>query len=358
MSKRSVTIQEVATLAGTSTSTVSNLLNGRVDRMRPETRRRIEVAMEQLGYQANRAARQLKTGQAPIVGLVIPSVANPFWGSFVQAVEEASMARGYQVLLGNGGRDPQREQRYAESLWAHGVRGMIFGSSPLSLDYILRLVERGLHVVVFDRRLQASDDGAQSLIDGISIDNVRGGYLATKHLLDLGHRRIGFISGPLKTSSRLERFEGYRNALIDFGVRFDPELFWEGAGYTGTGDVEGAEIGREGARALLAGEQRPTGLVTINDMYALGAYAGVSDAGLRVPEDVSIVGFDDIAMAAIANPPLTTIRQPLQAMISTAVNTLIDRLERRTDARAQVVTVPSQLVVRRSTSPPSIAEES
>jgi len=144
---RSVTIQEVAALAGTSTSTVSNLLNGRVDRMRPETRHRIEVAMEQLGYRANWAARQLKTGQAPIIGLVIPSVANPFWGSFVQAVEEASMARDYQVLLGNGGRDPRREQHYAESLWAHGVRGMIFGSSPISLDYILRLVERGLHAL-------------------------------------------------------------------------------------------------------------------------------------------------------------------------------------------------------------------
>ncbi len=357
MSNRPVTIQEVAALAGTSTSTVSNLLNGRVDRMRPETRRRIEVAMEQLGYQANWAARQLKTGQAPIIGLVIPSVANPFWGSFVQAVEEASMARDYQVLLGNGGRDPHREQHYAESLWAHGVRGMIFGSSPISLDYILRLVERGLHVVVFDRRLRAGHDGPESRIDGISIDNVQGGYLATRHLLDLGHRRIGFISGPLKTSSRLERLEGYRNALIDSGVRFDPELFWEGEGYTGTGDVEGAEIGRDGARALLARERRPTGLVTINDMYALGAYAGTSDVGVRVPEDVSIVGFDDIAMAAIANPPLTTIRQPLPDMMRTAVNTLIDRLERKTDADAQVVTVPSELVIRRSTSPPSQAEE-
>ncbi len=358
MATRPVTIQEVAALAGTSTSTVSNLLNGRIERMRPETRQRIEVAMEQLGYQANRAARQLKTGQAPIVGLVIPSVANPFWGSFVQAVEEASMARGYQVLLGNGGRDPQLEQRYAEALWGNGVRGMIFGSSPLSLDYILRLVERGLHVVVFDRRLRGSDALPQSRIDGVSVDNVLGGYLATKHLLELGHRRIGFISGPLKTSSRLERFEGYRNALIDAGIRFDPELFWEGTGYTGIGDVEGAEIGREGARALLAGSRPPTGIVTMNDMYALGAYAGVGDAGLRIPQDVSIVGFDDISMAEIANPPLTTMRQPLKDMMAKAVNTLIDRLEHVTDAPAQVMTVPTEIVVRQSTSPPLIVEES
>jgi DNA-binding LacI/PurR family transcriptional regulator len=352
MAARSVTIQEVAALAGTSTSTVSNLLNGRVGRMRPETRQRIELAMEQLGYQANLAARQLKTGQAPILGLVIPSVANPFWGSFVQSVEEAAIERGYQVLLGNGGRDPKREQRYAESLWSHGVRGVIFGSSPLSLDHILRLVERGLRVVVFDRRLREGDSSAQARIDGISVDNVAGGYMATKHLLDLGHRRIGFISGPLRTSSRLERLEGYRNALIDAGIRHDPALVWEGTGYTGTGDVEGADIGRDGARALLSMEQRPTGLVTINDMYALGAYAGASDIGLRVPDDVSIIGFDDIVMAAIANPPLTTIRQPVASMMKQAVNTLIDRLEGRGTDSAQIVTVPTELVLRKSTTAP------
>jgi DNA-binding LacI/PurR family transcriptional regulator len=352
MASRTATIQEVAALAGTSTSTVSNLLNGRIDRMRPETRRRIEVAMEQLGYQANQAARQLKTGQSPILGLVIPSVANPFWGSFVQSVEEAALERGYQVLLGNGGRDPKREQRYAESLWSHGVRGVIFGSSPLSLDHIMRLVDRGLNVVVFDRRLRDDDASAQSRIDGISVDNAAGGYVATRHLLDLGHRRIGFISGPLRTSSRIERFDGYRNALIDAGIRYDPELFWEGTGYSGSGDVEGAEIGRDGARALLSMAKRPTGIVTINDMYALGAYAGAGDAGLRVPNDVSIIGFDDISMAAIANPPLTTIRQPLQSMMKTAVNTLIDRLEGKGEDRAQIVTVPSELVIRKSTSPP------
>lgn len=354
MRSRSATIQEVAVLAGTSTSTVSNLLNGRTDRMRPETRERIERAMEQLGYQTNHAARQLKTGQAPILGLVIPSVANPFWGAFVQAVEEAALQRDYQVLLGNGGRDPHREQRYAESLWAHGVRGVIFGSSPLSLDYIMRLVDRGLNAVIFDRRLTHGEATGKGRVDGITVDNAGGGSLATRHLLDLGHRRIGFISGPLRTASRIERLEGYRTALIDAGIRHDPALVWEGGHASGTGDVEGAEIGREGAKALLELDHPPTALVTINDMYALGAYAGVADCGLRVPDDISIVGFDDIAMASIANPPLTTIRQPLTTMMRQAVNILIDRLEGANPATpaAQIVTVPSDLVVRRSTAPP------
>lgn len=345
---KAITIQEVAALAGTSTSTVSNLLNGRVSRMSPATRDRIELAMIQLGYQANQAARQLKTGQSPILGLVIPSVANPFWGAFVQAVEEAAMECGYQVLLGNGGRDPKREQRYAELLWSHGVRGVIFGSSPLSLDYILRLVERGLHVMVFDRRLHEGD----AVIDGISIDNVASGHAATKHLLDLGHTRIGFLSGPLRTSSRLERLTGYRNALIDAGIKHDPSLVWAGESSTGAGDVEGADIGRAGARALLKMDEPPTGLVAINDMYALGAYAGANDLGFRIPEDVSIIGFDDIVMAAIANPPLTTIRQPIVSMMQSAVGTLIERLEGSNTAPAHVVTVPAELVVRRSTAIP------
>ncbi|MBA2470566.1 MAG: LacI family DNA-binding transcriptional regulator [Chloroflexia bacterium] len=345
---KAVTIQEVAALAGVSTSTVSNLLNGRISRMSAATRARIELAMSQLGYQANHAARQLKTGQSPIIGLVIPSVANPFWGAFVQAVEEAAMARGYQVLLGNGGRDPRREQRYAESLWSHGVRGVIFGSSPLSLDYILRLVERGLHVMVFDRRLHEGD----TVMDGISVDNRVGGYLATRHLLDLGHRRIGFLSGPLRTSSRLERLEGYRNALIDAEIRHDPALIWVGESPTGAGDVEGAEIGRTGARALLSAEHPPTGLVAINDLYALGAYAGAHDLGFRIPEDVSIVGFDDITMADMANPPLTTIKQPIDSMMQSAVGTLIDRLEGTRSGPAHVVTVPIEIVVRNSTAQP------
>jgi len=313
--------------------------------MSPATRERVELAMRQLGYQANQAARQLKTGQSPVLGLVIPSVANPFWGAFVQAVEEAAMERGYQVLLGNGGRDPKREQRYAESLWSHGVRGIIFGSSPLSLDYILRLVERGLHVMVFDRRLHEADN----VIDGISIDNPAGGYLATKHLLDLGHRRIGFLSGPLRTSSRLERLDGYRQALMDSGIAHDPSLVWAGESASGAGDVEGADIGRAGARALLTMARPPTGLVAINDMYALGAYAGANDLGCRVPSDVSIIGFDDIIMAAIANPPLTTIRQPIALMMQLAVATLIDRLEGVSREPAQVVTMPTEIIVRRST---------
>jgi DNA-binding LacI/PurR family transcriptional regulator len=351
MSNKPVTIQDVALLAQTSPSTVSNLLNGRVDRMRPDTRERIERAMDQLGYQPSQVARQLRTGQAPILGLIIPSVANPFWGSFAQFVEESARAQGYQVLLCNGGRDPGHEQRYAESLWSHGVRGVIFGSSPLSLDHVLGFVERGLRVVVFDRDMRDVDRSKRDAIDNISIDNEMAGRLATEHLLGLGHRNIGFLSGPLRTASRLARLEGYRRALREAGVEPDARLVWEEAGNQHFGDVEGFELGRCGARELLGGVAPPSALFTINDMYALGAYAGVRDLGLRVPEDVSIVGFDDISMAEIAHPPLTTIRHPVREMMQTAVALLVGRLQGTYAEPAEHVTVVPELVVRASTAP-------
>ena len=352
MPTKPVTIQDVAILAQTSPSTVSNLLNGRVHRMRSETRERIEHAMNELDYRPSQVARQLRTGQAPILGLIIPSVANPFWGAFAQSVEAAARTRGYQVFLCDGERDPEQEQRYAESLWSHGVRGVIFGSSPLSLDHVLGFVKRGLRVVVFDRDIGDIDPTMRSAIDSISVDNECGGRIATEHLLDLGHRRIGFLSGPLRTASRLERLEGYRCALGKAGIAPDPGLIWQETANENFGDVEGFELGRLGARELLSGPAPCSALFAINDMYALGAYAGVRDLGLRVPEDVSIVGFDDIPFAEISQPPLTTVRQPFREMMGTVVALLIDRLQGANDEPAEHVTVMPELVLRASTAPP------
>ncbi len=348
-----VTIHDVARLAETSASTVSNLLNGRAERMRPETRDRIEAAMRQLGYQPNELARRLKTGQTPILGLLAPSVANPFWGAFAQYAEEAARQRGYQVVLGNTGRDPDVEERYARSLWAHGVRGVVFGSSPLTLDHLTRLVTRGLRLVTFDRRVETNESaGSAAEIDSVSVDNIAAARLATEHLTGLGHRRIGFLSGPLRTSSRLHRFEGYCAALAAAGLPFDPALIWEGEMAPGYGDVEGAELGRRGVGSLLQVADPPTAIFTINDMYALGAYAGARDAGLTIPDDLSIVGFDDILFAPLASPPLTTIRHPLRDMLDLAVPLLIRRVEGQADGPAEHLTIEAELIVRGSTAPP------
>src|SRR6266568_357696 len=166
---KKATILDVAHLARVSPTTVSNVLNGRLDRMGQETVERIQQTIELLGYTPSRVARQLKTGHAPIIGLIVPSVANPFWGAFARAAEEATLAHGYHVLLGNGERDQERERLYAEEMWAQGIRSLIFGSSPLSLDHLSALIQHGLHVVAFDRHRQNNDD---PIVDSVGIDNV------------------------------------------------------------------------------------------------------------------------------------------------------------------------------------------
>ena len=347
---KDATILDVANLAHVSPTTVSNVLNGRLDRMGQDTVERIQQAIEQLGYTPSRMARQLKIGHAPIIGLIVPSVANPFWGAFAHAAEEAALVHGYRVLLGNSERDPAREQLYAEEMWAQGTRGIIFGASPLSLEHLSGLIERGLHVIAFDRYSQRSDDLA---VDSVSMDNVLAGRLITSHLLALGHRRIGFLSGPIRTVSRMDRLAGYRSALAEEGIEIDSRLIWEGAFSSTFGDIEGAKLGRRGAQEILGRENRPTALIAINDLYALGAYAGARDLGLRIPDTCSIVGFDDIMLAEIAEPPLTTIRQPLEDMLRVAVERLVERMDKKASSDVTQLSFAPELIVRGSTAPVS-----
>ncbi|MBV7337861.1 LacI family transcriptional regulator [Chloroflexi bacterium TSY] len=340
------TILDVARLAEVSPSTVSNLLNGRVERMRPSTKERIQRAIEQLGYRPNHSARGLKTGSAPLIGLIVPSVANPFWGIFARYIEEAALGSGYQVLLGNSERNPIREQGYAEELWGHGVRGIILGSAPEKFDHLSPLLDRGLNLIAFDRPTQQAD---QYTIDSIGVDNVQGAYLAVNHLTTLGHRQIGLVSGSIRTVNRLDRLQGYRQALDEAQIEFNQRLIWQGASATDFGDSETMNMGRQGARELLSGVNPPTALFTINDMVAFGAYAGARELGLRVPEDVSIVGFDDIALTEVVDPPLTTIRQPVEEISRSAVEKLLARLRGNKDEPASHVALLPKLVVRSST---------
>ncbi|RMF03928.1 MAG: LacI family transcriptional regulator [Chloroflexi bacterium] len=340
-----VTIADVARVARVSPSSVSNVLNGRSERMKPSTLERIQQAIDQLGYTPNLAARQLKTGHAPIIGLIVPSVANPFYGIFARRIEEAALANGYQVLLGNSDRNPDRERQYAEELWGYGVRGIIFGSSLVQFTHLESLIAKGLHVVAFDRPTQQGD---RVIIDSIGVDNVQVTRLATKHLLALGHRRIGFISGPIRTVNRLDRLEGFRAALQEAGVEPDPQLVWEGVA-SNFGDAAAVDLGRQGAHDLLSKTHPPTAIIAINDMYAFGVYAGARDLGLNVPEDVSVVGVDDIVLAEVVQPPLTTVHQPITDITRLAVERLVGRLQETcTEPLGHQVLSP-KLIVRAST---------
>jgi DNA-binding LacI/PurR family transcriptional regulator len=345
----SVTIHQVAAEAGVSPSTVSNVLNGRSDRMLPQTRERVEQAIARLGYRPNGPARQLRTGRSQVVGLVVPSVANPFWGTFARHLEAAALQAGYRVLLCNSERDPDRERDYLEELWADGIRGVVLCSSLPSLEHVLPLVERGLVMVAFDRTAQAGDP--LSLVN-ISVDNAVGAELATRHLLQLGHRRLAFVSGSLRSVNRRARFRGFEAALEEFGLSADDALVWSGGPDDRYGDLDFPDLGRTAARALLATDRPPTAIVAINDMCALGVSASARDAGLQVGADLSVVGFDDIMLADLATPPLTTIRQPLPAMADAAFAHLQTGVERTgAAANGTSLLLRPELVVRASTGP-------
>jgi DNA-binding LacI/PurR family transcriptional regulator len=342
-----ITITDVAQLAGVSPSTVSNLLNGRSQRMRPSTQERILNAIDELGYTPNQAARQLKTGYSPVIGLIVPSVANPFYGMFARHVEAVALKCGFQVLLGNSDRDFDREQKYAEELWGYGVRGIIFGSSLMQYSHLDKLMAKGLHVVAFEHATQNNDS---TPIDSVGIDNKLGARLATKHLLSLGHTRIGFLSGPIRTISRMERLEGYKNALSEAGIETDSGLIWDiapnGDNY---GDADAVDLGRQGTQELLSRANPPTAIFAINDMVAFGAYSGAGDLGMTIPTDLSVVGVDDITLTEVVQPPLTTIRQPVQKIAELAVERLIARIQGTIVEEPGHQILRPQLIVRSST---------
>lgn len=342
-------IHDVAKLAGVSASTVSNVINGRTKKMRAETRQRVLDAIEALKFTPNSAARQLKSGHNDTIGLIIPSAANPFWGAIAHQIERAARKRDYRLLICNAERDPEVEESYAATLLGQRVMGVILGSSPLSFDHLKDLIGRGLQVAAFDQRARDGDSGVAC---SVSVDQELGGLLSAQHLIGHGHRRIGILTGPVRTNSRMGRVEGVRIAHERAGIPFDESLLWQGGGVTGFGDMEGAELGRIGVRELLSRENPPTAVVCGNDMFALGAYAGARDLGVRIPDDLSVVGFDDIALSEIVYPPLTTIRQPIAAMAEMVVDLLVRCVEEGGPVRDEnFISVRPQLIVRGSTGP-------
>lgn len=318
--------------------------------MRPETVRRIEAAIEALGYRPSWAARNLKKGFAPVIGLLVPSVSNPFHGALARGIEIAAQRRGFQVVLGNSLRDPARERGYAEDFFAFGIRGVIIGSSPFDLAHFAELMGRGLSVVAFD--LVASGYSGILPLDSVSIDNHRAGYLATRHLIELGHRRIGYISGSTPTRSRRDRLEGYRTALTEADIEATVDLIARGEAIVGYDDIHAAEHGRAAAHGLLQLPEPPTALVALNDMHALGACAAARDRSLSVPDDISVVGIDDIALAELVHPPLTTVHQPIEKLSEAAVDLLTRRIKGEDGPSPQQLVFEPHLVLRASTAAP------
>ncbi|AOB29984.1 LacI family transcriptional regulator [Bordetella sp. H567] len=346
------TIQDVAALAGVSVSSVSNVLNGRTDRLGRDTFQRVQDAIRELNYRPNQAARQLKTGYAPLIGLLVPSTANPMFGELAVHVEAAARdAHGFRVLLGNTHRDQEQESRTFDDLIALGVRGVILASSRTDEGHLEAAIARGLAIVSYDR---GGDGDAHSRIDHVSPDNTLASRLAVEHLVAHGHQWLALVTPDVKTVSRELKRRGFLEAARQAGAGAHAQVL-EGATGSGYGDSHLADEGYAMAGRIAAMKTRPTGIIAINDMMALGLMAGLHGAGLSVPGDVSVIGMDNLVMTAYANPPLTTVEMPSADMARAMVAMVVERLAQPGLPAREVLFQP-RLVERRSVAaPPALA---
>lgn len=329
-----VTIKEVALAAGVSTTTVSHVINNTrfVDSV---TRERVLQAMDELGYHPNYFARSLRSGVSKTIGLIVPDAANLFFAEVARKIEDYGYQQGYSVILGNSDNDPQKQANYINILLAKQVDGVIFISTGGNADDLLRFSENRVPVVVADR------DVPLELADVVMLDNEQAGYEATRFLIELGHRRIACITGPQNLSPSMQRVEGYYRAMRESSLPIYPE-------YIVPGDFR-FQGGQEAMSGLLACTPPPSAVFVFNDMMAIGAMTAIRKAGLSIPGELSIVGFDDIELASAITPSLTTVAQPINEIARTATDLLIQRLKGKRAEANQRITLKAKLVQREST---------
>lgn len=320
-------------------ATVSYVVNEGPRPVSTATRERVLRAIRQLDYRPSEVARSLRLQRTRTIGLILPDMANPFYSALAKGVEDAFFARGYSVLLCNSGYDPARERAYIGVMIAKRVDGVLYTRATGDASALHRLLRHGIATVAVDREIPELE------IDCVVADNFEGSRAATEHLLKLGHRRIGCIVRPSGLSNTAERIRGYQVTLAQAGIDGNPDFLVPGG--------LGHEDGRTAMRQLLRLTLRPTAVLAYPDIVAIGAIREARDAVLRVPEDLSVVGFDDIPVSAFIHPPLTTVAMPKWEMGQRAAEVLLRRIQGGEAAGPpQRVVLPTTLIVRESTGPP------
>jgi LacI family transcriptional regulator len=330
---KSPTIKDVAGVAGVSAQTVSAVINDKPG-ITDGTRIRVRAAIDALGYRPFSVGRSLRTRKTRTLALVISDIANPSFATMASAAEHHAHANGYNLVVYNTHDDATRETEYIQTAVDRWIDGILFVSVQDQIDEIVAAQLAGIPTVAVDRIPQGY------VGPSVTLDNITAGRMAVEHLLALGHRRIAHISGPLRLRLARERLMGYQTALRAAA------LSSEGVGL-GEGNWE-CETGYRAMQQILQGRPLPTAVFAANDRMAIGAIRAAQEASLRVPEDLSFVGLDDIEVAAYQNPPLTTIRQSFAELATLGVRLLLDLVSERTPVESQVVVSP-QLIVRRST---------
>ncbi|MCS5485567.1 LacI family transcriptional regulator [Curtobacterium flaccumfaciens pv. beticola] len=331
-----VSVREVAELAGVSIGTVSNVIN-RPEKVAEATAERVQRAITELGYVRNDSARQLRLGRSTTVGMIVLDVGNPFFAELARGAEDAALEHGLAVILGNSNHSSSRERTYVELFSERRVAGMLISPTSDDLSALEPLADQGTTVVLVDQ------SPTNRRFSSVSVDDVYGGRLAGQHLLDTGRRRLVYVGGPSSIPQVRDRLEGFQRAVADSGVAALVEPI-EGDELT---VLEGRRIGE-----LLASRskgQRPDAVFAANDLLAIGLEQAFLMSGtIRVPEDIAIVGYDDIAFAQSAIVPLTSVRQPAYELGYQSVKTLARQFDSLNDEPIQLQFLP-ELVTRRST---------
>jgi DNA-binding LacI/PurR family transcriptional regulator len=335
---RRVTMLQIAQQARVSVGTVSHVINGTAE-VRELLRQRVLSTIKRLGYRPSLMARALRSEKTTLIGMIVPDIANPFFPRVVRGAEDVLYKNSYRVMLCNADNDPEKEEVYFNELRAYCTAGLIVLPSTDSHLTLLagKADSAAIPIVCVDRRAPGWKG------DSVTVENSDGAYQSTRHLIRLGHRLMGVITGPMHINNAIERLSGFKRALREAGIKIPPEYIQEGrfdrlSGY-------------EKALILLRFSPRPTAIVTANDLVALGVLSALRELRLHCPADVSVVGFDDQELAEFTAPSLTSVAQPAYQMGARAAELLLERI-RGLQAPARQIVMQTVLQIRDSVAPP------
>lgn len=333
-----ITIKEIAELSGVSKSTVSKILNKKDQSISEVTRQRVNQVMAEHEYEPSTIARSLVTKKTKSLGVVIPDIRNPFFPELIRGVEDMAHQKGYNLIICNTDDDQDKELSYLNILKKNVIDGIIFAASSVESNTFDRMSKGEIPIVIVDRNIEMENSIAK-----VFVNNTRGGFLAAEHLIQKGCRHIAFISGAEESPSSKDRYEGYCKALTSYKVRLNPKLCYFGRFKS--------DYGYETTKLLLESET-VDGIFCASDLIALGAMRAIHEHKRRIPEDIKLIGFDDIYVSQYLNPALSTIRQPIYQIGFQASKTLIEAIEQNEKEgtlEPQLILLDVELVERAST---------
>jgi LacI family transcriptional regulator len=334
---KKITIKDIARMAKVSHTTVSRALNNK-SRIKNETKEKILDIARALKYRPNFIARSLVMRRTKTLGLVITTIANPFYTELSQGIESTAIRLGYNIILCSTNYDLSIEKQYIDMLRSKGVDGIIFTSAHMGDPNIIGLAEEGFPIILVNRRTYHPT--VREKIDYVGVDNILGGFLAVEHLIKLGHKRIGVIGGSSESSVGFERLEGGKKALAAYGLEGMGDYFLEGDFLKGSGYL--------GGKKFLKMNEPPTAIFATNDYMALGTYQAIVEEGTKIPEEIALIGFNDIEFTSMKGIELTTIGQKKYEMGAMAVKTLVERIEGRKTGSSKEIILEPELIIRKT----------